>query len=177
MIYSAAFLFCSILIPLLGNLRGWKPAGLFFAAATVYAVFGAASFAQVQIALSQVTVVERAYHDTYFVVSHGHFVLSMGIIMAVLGAITCIQTRFGAMRYPTLTKILFWVLHVALIGSTSFQGALAFILPMPRRYMDQLEFMETYALISAWSGLLSQAALFGLLCLLLWSIMPKWQAR
>ena len=177
LIYSAAILFCLILAPLLANLRGWKPAALFFAVAAVYAVFGAVSFAQIQIALSQVREAEPAYHDTYYVVSHGHFLLNIGIAMAVFGAITWIQTRFGAMRYPTLTKILFWVLHVALIGSTSFQGALAFILPKPRRYIDYSELMETYALISAWSGFLSQAALIGLLCLLLWSITAKWLER
>ena len=177
LIYSAALLFCLILAPFLANLRGWKPASLFFAAAAVYAVFGAVSFAQIQIALNRIREAEPAYHDTYYVVSHGYFLLNIGIAMAVFGSITWIQTRFGAMRYPTLTKILFWVLHVALIGSTSFQGVLAFILPKPRRYIDYQEFMETYVLISAWSGFLSQAALIGLLCLLLWSITAKWLER
>ena len=177
LIYSAVFLLCLILVPLLASIRGWKPAALFFAVAAVYAVFGAVSFAQIQIALSQVREAEPAYHDTYYVVSHGHFLWSIGIAMAVFGTITWIQTRFGAMLYPTLTKILFWVLHVALIGSTSFQRVLAFVLPTPRRYIDYPEFMETYVQISAWSGFLSQVALIGLLCLLLWSIMAKWLAR
>lgn len=177
MIYSAVFLFCLILAPLLANLRGWKPAALFLMVAAVYAVFGAVSFAQTQIVLSQVREAEPAYHDIYYVVHHGYFLVNIGIAMAVFGAITWVQTRFGAMRYPTLTKILFWILHIALIGSTSFQGALAFILPRPRRYIDYPEFMETYSLISAWAGLLSQAALLGLLCLLLWSILTKWLAR
>ena len=177
LIYSAAFLFCLIFTPLLANLRGWRPAALFFAVAAVYAVFGAFSFAQIQFTLSQIREAEPAYHDTYYVVSHGHYLLNIGIAMAVFGAITWIQTRFGAMLYPTLTKILFWVLHIALIGSTSFQGVLAFILPKPRRYIDYPEFMEIYVLISVWSAFFSQAALFGLLCLLLWSIMAKWLAR
>lgn len=177
LIYSAALLSCLIITPLLANLRGWKPAGLFFAVAAVYAVFGAVNFAQIQIALSYVRESGPAYHDTYYVVRHGHFLLNIGIAMAVLGAITWIQTRFGAMRYPTLTKIMFWVLHVALIGSTSFQGVLAFVLPKRRRYIDHPEFMETYVQISAWSGFLPQVALFGLFCLLLWSIKARWLAR
>lgn len=157
-IYSVALLFGLILAPLLVHLRGWKPAALFFAAASVYAVFGAVSFVQIQIALSQVREVEPAYHDTYYVVSHGHFLVNIGVAMAIFGAITWVQTRFGAMRYPTLTKLLFWILHIALIGSTSFQGVLAFILPRPRRYIDYPELMETYVLISSWSGFLSQTA-------------------
>lgn len=176
-IYSVTLLFGLILAPLLVHLRGWKPAALFFAAAAVYAVFGTFSFAQIQIALSQARKAETAYHDTYYVVSHGHFLVNIGIAMAVFGAITWVQTRFGAMRYPALTKLLFWILHIALIGSTSFQGVLAFILPRPRRYIDYPELMETYVLISSWSGVLSQAALLVLLCLLLWSITAKWLLR
>ncbi|KEJ94343.1 cbb3-type cytochrome c oxidase subunit I [Pseudosulfitobacter pseudonitzschiae] len=177
LVYSAVFLICLIVAPLLANIRGWKPAALFFAVAAVYGVFGAVSFAQIQIALSQVREAEPAYQDTYYVVSHGHFLWNIGIAMAVFGAITWIQTRFGAMLYPALTKILFWVLHVALVGSTSFKGVLAFVLPKPRRYIDYPEFMEIYFLINAWSGLVSQAALVGLLCLLLWSVTAKWLAR
>lgn len=172
--YSVIFLACLILAPLVAHIRGWKPAALFFAVAAVYAVFGAVNFAQIQIVLSQVREAEPAYHDTYYVVSHGHFLVNIGFAMAVFGGITWVQTRFGAMRYPTLTKILFWILHIALIGSTSFQGALAFILPKPRRYIDYPEFMEIYALISAWSGFLSQVTLLGLLILLIWSIIAKW---
>lgn len=174
--YSVVFIACLILVPLVAHIRGWKPAALFFAVAAVYAVFGAVSFAQIQIVLSQVREAEPAYHDTYYVVSHGHFLVNIGIAMAVFGTITWVQTRFGAMRYPTLTKILFWVLHIALMASTSFQGALAFILPKPRRCIDYPEFMETYVLISAWSGFLSQVALIGLLILLIWSIIAKWRS-
>lgn len=176
-IYSATFLFCLIIAPLLADIRGWRPAALFFSVAAVYTIFGAVSFAQIQIALSRIRESEPAYHDAYYVVSHGHFLWNIAIAMAVFGAITWIQTRFGAMLYPALTKILFWFLHVALIGSTSFQGVLAFILPKPKRYIDYPEFMEAYVLISVWSGFLSKAALIGLLCLLLWSVTAKWLAR
>ncbi len=174
MTYSLTLLFAVIFAPLLAHLRGWKPAALFFAVAAVYAVFGGVIFSQTLIVLSQAREAEPAYHDTYYVVSHGHLLANIGIAMAAFGAITWVQTRFGAMRYPALTKLLFWILHIALIGSTSFQGVLAFILPKPRRYIDYPEFKETYVLISSWSGFLSQAALFGLLCLLLWPITAKW---
>ena len=107
MMYSVVFLTCLILAPLIAHIRGWKPAALFFAVAAVYGIFGAVSFAQIQIVLSQVREAEPAYHDTYYVVSYGHFLVNIGIAMAVFGGITWVQTRFGAMRYPTLTKILF----------------------------------------------------------------------
>lgn len=177
MIGSATFLFCLIIAPLLANLRGWTPAALLFSVAAIYALLGAVSFTQIQNVLSQFREAEPAYHDTYYVVSPGHFFSDVGIAMAIFGAITWTQTRFGAMRHPTLTKALFWVLHIALIGSTSFQGVLAFILPKPQSYLDYPEVMETYVLISAWSGFLSLAALAGLLCLLLWSVTAKLLGR
>lgn len=105
LIFSATFLFCLVIAPLLANLRGWKPAALFFSAAAVYVVFGAVSFAQIQIVLSQAREAVPAYHDTYYVVSHGHFLVNMGIAMTVFGAITWTQARFGAMLYPSLTKV------------------------------------------------------------------------
>lgn len=177
MIYSVTLLFGLILAPLLAHLRGYKPAALFFAVAGVYAVGGAVNFAQMQIVVIQVQEAEPAYQDTYYVLRHSHFLWSIAITMAVYGVITWVQTRFGAMKYPTLTKLLFWILHIALIGSTLFQGALSFALPKPRRYIDYPEYMETYVLISSWSGFLSQAALIGLLCLLFWSIKAKWFVR
>ena len=176
MIHSALFLTGLILAPLIAHLRGWKPAALFFAAAAVYAVFGALGFAQTQIVLSQVRQAEPAYHDTYYVVGHGSFVVHAGIAMAIFGGITWVQTRLGAMIYPVLTRILFWGLHIALIGRTALQGALAFVLPRPRRYIDYPDLMETYNLISVWASLLSLIALLGLLGLLLWSIILKWRA-
>jgi len=172
--YSATLLFVLIFAPLLAHIRGWKPAALFFSAAAVYAAFGISNFAQLQIALGQVREAAPAYRDTYYVVSHGHFLMNIGIAMAVFGAITWVQTRFGAMRYPALTKFLFWILHIGLIVSTSLQGVLAFFLPKPRRYIDYPEFIETHVHISSWSVFLSQATLFVLLCLLLWSITAKW---
>lgn len=177
LVYPTLLLLCLIIAPLLASIRGWKPAALFFAVAAVYAVFGAVNFAQIQIVLRRLQEAEPAYHDTYYVVSHGHFLWTIGIAMTVFGSITWIQTRFGAMLYPSLTKFLFWVLHVALIGGTSLQGVLAFFLPRPRRYIDYPDFMQTYVQISAWSEFLSQGALVGLLCSLLWSILAKWLAR
>ena len=177
LVFFTVFLLFLILAPLLANIRGWKPAALFFTAASVYAVFGAVSFAQFQIALGQVREADSANHDTYYVVHHGHFLWSTGIAMAAFGAITWIQTRFGAMLYPALTKTLFWILHVALIGGTSFQMVFAFHIQPPQRYVEYTDHMKTFLQISVWSGFLSQIALIGLLCLLLWSVVVKWLAK
>lgn len=177
MVFSVILLVGLILAPLLAHLRGWGPAGLFCAAAIVYAVLGASSIAQVHVFLSQIQKPESALHDTYYVVSHGNFLILNGVVMAVLGAITWVQTRFGLMTYPRLTKALFWVFHIAMMGGSVVQTVLAFLLPVPRRYIDYAEFIQTVTLINTSSGLLSGAALLGLLGLLAWSVIAKGRER
>lgn len=174
MFYSLAFLLSLILAPLLVHLRDWKPAALFFAVAAVYAAFGIGNFAYLQITLNQNTETDKAYQDTYYVVAHGHYLVNAGIQTAIFGAITWVQTRFGSMKHPKLTKTLFWLLNIALIGNTAVQGALTYIFPMPRSYVDYPDYMQTLVLVSSWSGLLSSAVVIALLCLLLWSIMRSW---
>ncbi|MDP5217139.1 cbb3-type cytochrome c oxidase subunit I [Ruegeria sp. 2205SS24-7] len=174
-VYSFIFLASLILAPLLVQIRGWMPAALFFTAAIVYAIFGVVGFATAQIVLSQVQESEPAHYGSYYVVSHSHFAMSLGIAMALLGAITWVQTRFGAMRHPKLTKVLFWFLHIALIVGNSFQSVLAFILPAPRRYTDYPEFFETYVLVSSWSGITASASVLGLVGLLIWSAIATWR--
>lgn len=173
MVYSIIFLLALILAPLWGQLRGYKPAALFFVVATVYAIFAAISLAQIQIVLRQMRNADPAYHDTYYVVSHDHSLVNIGILMVVLGAITWGQTRFGAMRYSALTKALFWALHISLIGNIAIQALLAFSLPTSPRFIDPPTYIKAVVLI----GSLWPAALFGLFCLLLWSILVKWRAK
>jgi heme/copper-type cytochrome/quinol oxidase subunit 1 len=176
-IYSFTFLFGVIFGPLLAHLRGWTPATIFFAAAAVYGVFGVTSLVKSQIVLSQIPQKEHVFHDAYYIVSHGNYIVSIGIMMAVFGGVTWVQTLYGAMKYPNQTKILFWVFHIAGMGTNLSQGSLSFLLTKPRRYIDYTAFAETYLFINTWSAVISQAALMSLLGLLLWSIMAKWLGR
>ena len=177
MVYFISFLFVLVFAPLVAHIRGSNPASLFFVVAAIYAMIGTLNFAYSDILLGHFTETEPEDHDTYYVVSHAHYLGSIGILMAVLGAITWAQTQVGAMRYPALTKGFFWVLHIALIGSTAYQRVLAFNLEKPHRYSNYAVFTETYGLISFLSGFLASAALLGLLCLLLWSFAAKWLVR
>lgn len=177
MAYSAAILVCLLLVPLLATLRGARPATLFLTAAAIYALFGVANFAKIKITLNQIQDAAPAYHDTYLIVRHGHMITNMGIAMAIIGAIIWVQTRLGAMRYPVLTKLLFWTLHISLIAGMSIRGPLAHMLPQPRKYIDYPEFMETAAMMTSLLGTLSQTALVGLLGLLMWSGVAKWLGK
>ena len=177
MLYSLAYLLGLILAPLVAHIRGWQPASLFFATAFIYVAFGAISFAQAQYTLNQFRNAEPMTHDTYFIVNHGYYMMNLGFGMAIIGAIIWAQTKFGGMRHPTLTKALFWLFHLAVMGSTTFLFVFAFFIPKPRTYIDYAEYFETYNLIGAWSAILAQAAVFGLLALLIWSTVARALAR
>jgi heme/copper-type cytochrome/quinol oxidase subunit 1 len=113
--FSLVILMALILAPLLVQLRNWAPAALFFAVAVVYLLFGAVHWVQMQIAFNQAHEAATAHQDTYYVVGQGHDLMNLGVAMAMFGVITWLQTYFGAMRYPAMTRVLFWVLHIGLI--------------------------------------------------------------
>ncbi|MFP4450123.1 MAG: cytochrome c oxidase subunit I [Rhodosalinus sp.] len=93
------------------------------------------------IVLSQAGV-DRAYHDTYYVVAHFHYVMSLG---AVFGIFAGIYFWFGKMtgrQYPEWAgKVHFWAMF---IGSnlTFFPQHFLGRQGMPRRYID---YPEAYA--------------------------------
>ncbi|AAV97112.1 hypothetical protein KQ247_11790 [Ruegeria pomeroyi] len=176
MVQSIFFLFCLILAPLVAHLRQWSPTALFAVATLVYAAFGGANFVSTQIVLSNIRETEPAYRDTYYVVNRGYVSLNLGLAMAVFAVLTWLQTRFGAMLYPKITKALFWLLHLGLIGGSAFSTMLVFLLPKPRRFIDYPEFMETFILVGSWATLISSIAVLGLLGLLVWSSALTWLA-
>ncbi|MCT4610778.1 MAG: hypothetical protein N4A70_16425 [Pelagimonas sp.] len=173
MTFSLVILMALILAPLLVQLRNWAPAALFFAVAAVYLLFGAVHWVQMQIAFNQVHEAASAHQDTYYVVGHGYDLMNLGVAMAMSGAITWLQTHFGAMRYPALTKGLFWVLHVGLIlGAGLLSQFFALTTQIHRLFRRHGNLWS----VSAVSAVLSSAAILGLMALLMWSNAAKWRA-
>lgn len=80
--------------------------------------------------------VDVALHDTYYVVGHFHYVLSMG---AVFGAFSGIyfwaQKIFGVIYKEYLSQIHFWTFFIG-VNVTFFPMHMLGISGMPRRIMD-----------------------------------------
>jgi heme/copper-type cytochrome/quinol oxidase subunit 1 len=170
---NVILLACLIAAPLVVQLRGARPAVLFFAAAIAYASVGAVNFVHVQQLLRDARTADPSHGDTYYVVSHAHHALSLGFILAALGVLTWLQTKFGAMRYPCGTKVLFWLLHLSLIGSSRYFGFLAFVFRRPRRYVEYPDIMSTYSSLAAASGFVSSMTVLAIVAVLLWSVFLK----
>ncbi|MEP5606877.1 MAG: cytochrome c oxidase subunit 1, partial [Marinobacter alexandrii] len=87
------------------------------------------------IVLSQAGV-DRAYHDTYYVVAHFHYTMSMGAAFTIFAGIYFYFGKMTGRQYPELAaKIHFWMFFIG-VNVTFFPQHFLGRQGMPRRYID-----------------------------------------
>jgi cytochrome c oxidase subunit I len=126
------------------------------------------------IVLSQAAV-DRYYHDTYYVVAHFHYVMSLGAVFAIFAGVYYYFGKITGRQYPE------WAgkLHFAMmfIGSnlTFFPQHFLGRQGMPRRYIDYPEAFAFWNYVSSMGAFLSFASFVFFLGVIAYSL--KWGAR
>ena len=101
------------------------------------------------IVLSQAAV-DRYYHDTYYVVAHFHYVMSLGAVFAIFAGIYFYFPKMTGKMYPEWAgKLHFWAFFIG-ANLTFFPQHFLGRQGMPRRYID---YPEAFAYWNWWSSL------------------------
>lgn len=103
--------------------------------------------------------IDVALHDTYYVVGHFHYVLSMGAIFSIFGGVYYWFYKITGKRYSEiLAQTHFWVFFIG-VNLTFFPMHFLGVAGMPRRIPDYPDAFFFFNKIASWGAEISALSL------------------
>ncbi len=120
--------------------------------------------------------IDTALHDTYYVVAHFHYVLSLGAVFAIFAGFYYWIPKMSGYRYNAfLGGLHFWLMFIG-VNIVFFPQHFLGLQGMPRRYIDYPEAFAYWNHISSLGYLITVAGVFVFLIMLVEMFMVRRKA-